>query len=110
MPSNGLIDCISADEKKLLATAFEPYQELFQGVITCVHSDFRIGGLKPGETKKLRGALYLMEADVQALLARYRTDFPEHFATTAHNSNPARPESKSVTRPRPGGRVPVSGR
>ena len=28
-----------------LATAWEPYQELFQGVIVCMHSDFRIGGL-----------------------------------------------------------------
>ena len=49
VPSNGLIGCVSADGKELLATAWEPYQELFQGVIVCLHSDFRIGGLKPGE-------------------------------------------------------------
>jgi hypothetical protein len=76
--SNGLIGCFSADEKMLLASAWEPYQELFQGVITCVHSDFRIGGLKPGETKRIRGKIYLMKADVQQLLKRYRRDFPEH--------------------------------
>jgi hypothetical protein len=90
VPSSGLIGCFSADEKKLLATAFEPYQELFQGVITCVHSDFRIGGLEPGETKRIRGTLYIMDADVGALLARYRTDFPEHFTTSLHNSRRGR--------------------
>jgi hypothetical protein len=57
-PSNGLIGCVSADENWLLAMAWEPYQELFQGVIVCLHSDFRIGGLKPGETKKIRGKLH----------------------------------------------------
>jgi hypothetical protein len=30
VPSNGLIGCFSADEKMILATASEPYQELFQ--------------------------------------------------------------------------------
>ena len=77
VPSNGLIGCFSKDEKWLFATAFEPYQELFQGVIVCLHSDFRIGGLKPGETKKIRGKIYLMKNDVDALLKRYRKDFPE---------------------------------
>jgi len=79
VPSNGLIGCFSKDEKWLFATAFEPYQELFQGVIVCLHSDFRIGGLKPGETKKIRGKIYLMKNDVEALLKRYRNDFPEHL-------------------------------
>jgi len=77
VPSNGLIGCFSHDEKMLFATAFEPYQELFQGVICCLHSDFRIGGLKPGETKKIRGKIYLMDNDVEKLLKRYRQDFPE---------------------------------
>lgn len=77
VPSNGLIGCYSADDSMLLATAFEPYQELFQGVIVCVHSDFRIGGLKPGETKKIRGKLYVLKNDVPALLKRYENDFPE---------------------------------
>jgi hypothetical protein len=78
VPSNGLIGCFSADDSMLLATAFEPYQELFQGVIVCVHSDFRIGGLKPSETKKIRGKLYVLKNDVPALLKRYEKDFPEH--------------------------------
>jgi hypothetical protein len=78
VPSEGLIGCFSADDRMILATAWEPYQELFQGVIVCLHSDFRIGGLKPGERKQIRGKLYLVPADEQALLARYRRDFPEH--------------------------------
>ena len=52
VPSHGLIGCFSGDAKWIMASAWEPYQELFQGVITCVHSDFRLGGLKPGETKQ----------------------------------------------------------
>jgi hypothetical protein len=83
VPSDGLIGCVSADGRELIASAWEPYQELFQGVIVCVHSDFRIGGLKPGETRTIRGKIYLMPADLPGLLARYRGDFPEHAARRA---------------------------
>ena len=83
VPSNGLIGCISADGKELLATAWEPYQELFQGVIICLHSDFRIGGLAPGESRSIRGKIYMMPADLPGLLARYRRDFPEQAAREA---------------------------
>ena len=83
--SNGLIGCYSEDEKMIFAVAFEPYQELFQGVITCIHSDFRIGGLKAGETKRVRGKMYFAGSDVGELLKRYRSDFPEHFATGARS-------------------------
>ncbi|HAV63749.1 MAG TPA: hypothetical protein DCY13_15450 [Verrucomicrobiales bacterium] len=76
-PANGLIGCFSADESMLFATAWEPYQELFQGVIRCVHSDFRLGGLKPGETRRIRGKIYVMKNDVDALLRRYEADFPD---------------------------------
>lgn len=79
VPSNGLIGCFSGDGKRVLASAWEPYQELFQGVAVCVHSDFRIGGLKPGEVKRIRGTIYLLPADAEALLRRYQQDFPEHF-------------------------------
>ena len=77
VPSNGLIGCFSKDEKMIFATAWEPYQELFQGVGVCLHSDFRLGGLKPGETKKVRGKIYFVPADVEALVKRYEKDFPE---------------------------------
>ena len=76
VPSSGLTGCYSADEKMILAVAWEPFQEVFQGVITCIHNDFRIGGLKPGETKTIRGKLYLLPADEQELLKRFRRDFP----------------------------------
>jgi len=77
LPSNGLIGAFSADEKTIFATAWEPYQELFQGVLRCVHADMRIGGLEPGATKLIRGKIYLVPNDVPALLGRYRRDFPE---------------------------------
>ena len=77
--SNGLIGCFSGDEKWIFATAWEPYQELFQGVARCLHSDFRLGGLGPGEKKEIRGKIYIIPADVDALLARYKKDFPEHL-------------------------------
>ncbi len=75
-PANGLIGCFSADGEWLLATAWDQTQHLFQGVIVCVHNDPHVGGLKPQETKKVHGKLYLMKNDPAKLLARYRRDFP----------------------------------
>jgi hypothetical protein len=77
VPSNGLIGCFSADETVLMATAWQPYQELFQGVMNCIHADFRIGGLEPGERKSIHGRIYLMENDVEKLLKHYQRDFPD---------------------------------
>ena len=77
VPSNRLIGCVSANNEWLFATAWEPTQELFQGVIICLHNDFRLGGLKPGETKRARGKIYIQENDVDMLLARYGRDFPD---------------------------------
>lgn len=82
--ANGLIGCESADARKLLATAWEPYQELFQGVVQCIHSDFRIGGLAPGETRAIHGKVYVIANDTAELLKRYRKDFPAR--------QPAKPE------------------
>ncbi len=48
-------------------------------MIRCLHSDFRLGGLQPGETKKIRGKIYLVPNDVEALLKRYERDFPEQI-------------------------------
>ena len=78
IPDNGLIGCYSVDDKMLFATAWEPYQELFQGVGRCLHSDFRLGGLKPGEKLEIKGKVYLVDNDLKVLLVRYRKDFPEH--------------------------------
>jgi len=74
-PSNGLIGCFSSDNEWIMATAWDPYQELFQGVATCLHSDFRIAGLQPGETKKIKGRIYLIKGGVNELLKAYRRDF-----------------------------------
>ena len=76
-PINGLIGCYSSDGKMILATAWEPTHELFQGVLTCIHNDPHIGGLEPGETKHVRGKIYIMQNDPDALLERYEKDFPE---------------------------------
>lgn len=76
-PSSSLCGCFSADETQILAVAWEPYQEIFQGVIACMHNDFRIGGLRPGETKTIRGKMYVVPNDEKALLQRYREDFPK---------------------------------
>lgn len=75
VPAYNLIGCTSADGTLLLAMAWDHVQELFQGVLTCIHADFRVGGLEPGETKRIRGRLYLLANDPEALLARYRRDF-----------------------------------
>jgi len=75
VPSNALVGCFSADGKKILGIAFVPCQEIFQGVLACLHSDFRVAGLKPGETKFVRGRIYVVDADVERLLERYRRDF-----------------------------------
>ena len=83
VPSSGLCGCFSADGKQILAVAWEPYQEIFQGVVTCLHSDFRIGGLQPGETKVVRGKIYLTDANVERLVRRYERDFPEQVKPQA---------------------------
>jgi hypothetical protein len=77
VPSNGLIGCFSGDEKLIFAVAWEPYQELFQGVARCVHSDFRLGGIEAGQTKRIRGKMYIVPNDVPALVKQYERDFPE---------------------------------
>ena len=75
VPSSGLCGCFSADNKFVLAMAWKPFQEIFQGVITCLHNDFRIGGLAPGQTKNIFGKMYFVEADIDSLKNRYRADF-----------------------------------
>jgi hypothetical protein len=74
-PVNGLVGCFSQDNRHLLAMAWDQTQELFQGVIVCIHNDPRLGGLKPGQTKQLHGKVYFLKNDPKALLERYRRDF-----------------------------------
>jgi hypothetical protein len=76
-PARGLIGCFSADGKQLLATASDSTHELFEGVYVCLHSDPRVSGLKPSETKTVHAKLYVLPNDVNALLRRYEKDFPK---------------------------------
>lgn len=80
IPSSGLTGCFSADENMILAVAWEPTQEVFQGVITCIHNDFHIGGLAPNESKSIRGKMYILPANEKELLMRFNRDFPERLA------------------------------
>ena len=75
IPTNKLIGCFSTDEKALLATAWTNVQELFQGVIVCIHADPRIGGLAPHQTKHIWGKLYIIPNNIGELLRRYHRDF-----------------------------------
>ena len=59
------------------ATASDRTHELFEGVYVCLHSDPSIGGLKPGETRRIRQKLYVLPNDPDRLLERYRLDLPE---------------------------------
>jgi hypothetical protein len=75
VPVNNLIGCVSADGRWILATAWDATQELFQGVIKCIHADPRIGGLKAGEEKRIKGRVYLVPNESAGLLAAYKRDF-----------------------------------
>ena len=72
---NGLIGCVSADDRWILATASDRTHELFEGVYVCLHSDPLIDGLAPGELKRVRQKVYLVPNDPDSLLKRYRRDF-----------------------------------
>jgi hypothetical protein len=72
-----LVGCFSADNKWLLATAWDRTHELFQGIYVCLHADPHVGGLTPGQTKRVRGKLYLLKNDPDELLRRYKQDFGE---------------------------------
>jgi len=76
-PINGLIGCLSGDSRWILATASDRTHELFEGVYVCLHSDPRVDGLEPGETKHLRSKIYFVPNDPSALLKRYKKDFPD---------------------------------
>src|SRR5258708_5528233 len=71
-PVNGLIGCFSADGKSLLAMAWDQTQELFQGVIVCLHNDPHVGGLKGGEVKRLHGKVYWIPNQPEVLVRRYK--------------------------------------
>lgn len=73
--TQGIIGCVSKDDRWLLAIASDRTFELFEGVYVCLHSDPWIGGLQPGETRRIRQRLYLLPNQPDALLRRYQRDF-----------------------------------
>lgn len=75
-PSLGLVGCVSADDRWLLATASDRTHELFEGVYVCLHSDPHVGGLKSGEHRKVRSKIYFLPNQPDRLMKRYRRDFP----------------------------------
>jgi hypothetical protein len=72
VPDNNLIGCFSKDGKWIFAVTFEPTQELFEGVIRCLHNDFRIGSVPPGQTKKIHGRIWIIPNDVSRLTELHR--------------------------------------
>jgi hypothetical protein len=74
--TNGIIGAVTADGSSLLAIASDRTFELFEGVYVCLHSDPWIGGLQPGESRRIRQKIYLLPNDTQQLLRRYAEDFP----------------------------------
>jgi hypothetical protein len=72
VPDNGLIGCFSRDGKWLFAVVFEPTQELFQGVAQCLHNDFRIGQVPPGQSRKIRGRIWIIPNERPRLEALHR--------------------------------------
>jgi len=74
--TNGIIGAVSADGSSLLAIASDRTFELFEGVYVCLHSDPWIGGLQPGESRRIRQKIYLLPNDTHQLLRRYTEDFP----------------------------------
>jgi hypothetical protein len=72
VPNNNLIGCFSIDRKWIFAVTFEPTQELFEGVIRCLHNDFRIGTLAPRQKKKIRGRIWIIPNQPERLVALHR--------------------------------------
>ena len=75
-PKHGLIGCVDEHGKRLLGIAFDPWQELFQGVVTCLHVDFRIGGLEAGERREIAGRLWVLPNAPGLLKRRFLREFP----------------------------------
>jgi hypothetical protein len=73
-PASGLIGCFSADESLIAAVAWEPFHSLDQAALGCVHSHPWVGGVAPGESKTLRGKIYVVSS-IPELLARHSRDF-----------------------------------
>lgn len=59
-----------------MATAWDNYQEYSRVYLFAFTAIPGLGGLKPGEVKKLRSKLYFVKNDPAKLLQRYLQVFP----------------------------------
>jgi len=67
-----------AEEHPSLSLAWEPGWLILHGA-SIPGGEIRIHYLEAsGETKNIRGTIYIVPADMPALLTRYAKDFPEH--------------------------------
>lgn len=73
-PLHDLIGCVSRDEQWVLGATWGQTQELFQGIIRCIHADLRVGGLAANELKAVTGRLYLLRGSPEELLKRHLAD------------------------------------
>ena len=72
----GLIVRESTDGKWVTGIAWEDFiSSQGHNPWECMHLCVRVGPLKQGEERTIRGKIYLFEGDKDDLLARYRTDF-----------------------------------
>lgn len=72
----GLLVCESADGKWACGIAWEDFVSC-QGnnPWLCMHQSVRVGPLNRGESKTIRGKIYLLKGKKEDVLARYKTDF-----------------------------------
>jgi hypothetical protein len=73
----GLMVRESEDGRWVTAIAWEDFVSV-QGHNPwyCLHNCVRVGPLQPGESRNVRGRLYLFPGDKEECLARFRRDFP----------------------------------
>jgi hypothetical protein len=73
----GLIVRESEDGRWVTGIAWEDYLSV-QGhnPWSCLHAAVRVGGLKPGESRTVRGRLYLFRGTRDDCVGRFRRDFP----------------------------------
>ncbi len=75
-PKSGLIVRQSTDGQWVTGIAWEDFLSC-QGnnPWLCMHQSVRVGHLKPGQTKTIRGKIYLFRGSKEELLRRFRNDF-----------------------------------
>ncbi|MHC4996439.1 MAG: hypothetical protein ACYTGQ_15440 [Planctomycetota bacterium] len=73
----GLLLRRSNDKRWVMAIAWERFLSVqAHNPWLCMHQGIHIGPLKRGETRTVRGRIYLMKGTPEQVVARYRKDFP----------------------------------